>query len=123
MNATLTRPARQRTVARRERRPLAPVPVTGTFCGGATTADLLQGVAVLQIDRPEDTNDWYWCGYVVDGGRVIGVQLQKFGTGQTYFLPADLNECDCPDCTFRQRECKHMTALKQALSPLPAAAM
>jgi hypothetical protein len=54
---------------RRERKPLAPVPVTGSFSGGATTADLLQGVAVLQIDRPEDTNDWYWCAYVVERSR------------------------------------------------------
>jgi hypothetical protein len=107
---------------RRTCRPLPPVLVTGSFCGGATTADLLAGVAVLQIDRPEDTNDWYWCGYVVDGGRIIGVRLRKFGTGTVYFLPADLSECECPDCTFRQRACKHITALRQALSPLPAVA-
>jgi hypothetical protein len=103
-----------------QRKPLPPVPVAGSFCGGATTADLLAGVAVLQIDRPEDTNDWYWAAYVVDAGRIIGVQLQKFGNGVVYFLPADLSECDCPDCTFRQRACKHMTALRQALSPLAA---
>jgi hypothetical protein len=122
VNATLTRPARQRTVARRQRKPLPPVPVVGSFGGGATTSDLLAGVAVLQIDRPEDANDWYWAAYVVDGGRVIGVQLQKFGTGQTYFLPADLSDCECADRTFRERACKHMTALKQALSPLASVA-
>jgi hypothetical protein len=105
----------------RQRKPLPPVPVTGSFCGGATTADLLQGVAVLQIDRPEDNNDWYWCGYVCDDYRVVAVQLRKFGTGQTYTLPADLSSCDCPDHVYRGRPCKHMSALKQALSPLASA--
>jgi hypothetical protein len=97
--------------------------VTGLFCGGSTTADLLAGVAVLEVLRPEDS-DYYWAGYVVDNSRVIGVQLRHFGTGTVYFLPADLSECDCGDFTFRPDRpggCKHMAALRQALSPLPAA--
>jgi hypothetical protein len=105
----------------RERKPLAPVAVAGSFSGGATTADLLAGVAVLEIARPEDTEDFYWCAYVVDAGRVIGYQLCKFGTGEVYFLPADLSECDCPDGVYRSARpggCKHRVALRQALSPL-----
>jgi hypothetical protein len=29
--------------------------------------------------------------------------------------------CDCPDCTYRQRECKHLRALKAALAVRQAA--
>jgi hypothetical protein len=102
----------------RQRKPLPPVPVTGSFGEGTTQAELIAGTAVLEIARPEDTNDFYWVAYVIDGGRVVGVNLRKFGTGQTYFLPATLDDCDCADATFRQRPCKHAIALRQALSPL-----
>jgi hypothetical protein len=107
--------------ARQQRAPLPPVPVTGSFSGGATTADLLAGVAVLEIARPEDTEDFYWAAYVVDDSRIVGVRLRRFHTGKTYFLPAGLSGCDCPDHVERGRACKHMTALKQALSPLASA--
>jgi hypothetical protein len=43
------RPPRQRTVARRERKPLLPANVTARFVGGATRQDLLDGSAVLSI--------------------------------------------------------------------------
>jgi hypothetical protein len=100
-------------------RPLPPVPADGHFPGGATWQELLAGTAVLQIDRPEDTNDWYWCGYVVDSGEVRGYNLVKFGTGATYFFPADCSGCDCPDRTYRPERpggCKHMRGLAQALA-------
>jgi hypothetical protein len=106
----------------RQRKPPAqppPVPVTGSFAEGTTRAELFEGTAVLEVLRPEDSS-YYWTSYVVDAGRIIGVQLRKFGTGQVYFLPADLSECDRPDCTFRQRRCKHAQALEQALVAVEA---
>jgi hypothetical protein len=98
----------------RQRKPLPPVAVTGSFGEGTTRAELFQGVAVLEVLRPEDS-DYYWCSYVVDAGHIIGIQLRKFGVGTVYFLPADLSDCDCPDSTFWQRRCKHAAALEQAL--------
>jgi hypothetical protein len=96
------------------------VPVTGQFSGGYSAADLLQGVAVLEVLRPEDSS-FYWAAVVADAGRVIGWQLRKFGTGELYFVNADCTECDCPDAVYRGRACKHMAALRQALSPLTTA--
>ena len=117
--ATVTTPhnARQRE-QRQPRQPLPPVPVTGSFVGGAPSAhDLLHGVAVLEVLRPEDS-DYYWCQVVADAGEVIGYQLRHFGTGEVYFLPADCTDCDCPDRTYRPERpggCKHMAGLRQAL--------
>jgi hypothetical protein len=96
-------------------KPWPPVPVDGYFLAKPTTDELLAGTAVLQIDRPEDTNDWYWCQYVCDAYTVVGYELRKFGTGSVYFLPADCSDCDCPDRVYRGRACKHMTAMRQAL--------
>jgi hypothetical protein len=36
----------------------------------------------------------------------------QFGDGTTY----DLSACECPDHQYRQRECKPMAALRQALT-------
>jgi hypothetical protein len=115
--ATVTTPRNARQ--REPRKPLPPVPVTGSFVGGPPSAhDLLHGVAVLEVLRPEDS-DYYWTAVVADAGRVVGYQLAHFGTGTVYFLPADLSECDCPDRTYRPERpggCKHMRGLAQALA-------
>jgi len=106
----------------RNRKPLPPVGVNGYFSGGGSIAELCEGSAVLVI-RKGDASDAdempYWT--VADfgpDGRIAYFQLQRFGTGDRYNLPADLADCDCPDCTYRNRECKHMAALRQALTAL-----
>jgi hypothetical protein len=115
MNATATRPPRQRDRIL-PRKPYRPTEVTGSFGEGATQADLIAGVAVLEIARPADTGGFYWAAYLIDGARIVGVQIRKFGTGQAYFLPADLSECDCPDCASR-RPCELAAALRMVLPP------
>ena len=52
-----------------------------------------------------------------DGGRVLGYRLEKLD-GRAYDIDASAGEhwaCDCPDATYRGRECKHVKALQAAL--------
>jgi hypothetical protein len=99
------------------RKRLPPVPVTGSFVGGPSMNDLVHGVAVLEVLRPEDS-DYYWCSCCVDQGRLLGFYLTKFGAGQTYFVDAECKSCDCGDAVYRERQCKHARALRQALESL-----
>jgi hypothetical protein len=52
------------------------------------------------------------------GGRLW--ELRKAdGTAYTLTVNADAElACDCPDATYRHRECKHVTSLKAALAEL-----
>src|SRR5690349_14876320 len=52
-----------------------------------------------------------------DGTALVGYRLLK-ADGRMYDLPADLSRCDCPDATYRERECKHVKALRAALAAL-----
>lgn len=47
-------------------------------------------------------------------GKVTGYRLVK-DDDEAYDLPADLSSCTCADATYRERECKHLLALKAAL--------
>jgi hypothetical protein len=109
----------------RVRKPLQPVVVLGFFSGGARISEICEGSAVLVIragDHTDADEQPYWCEAFFDGaGRVESFHLVKFGSGEKYNLPADLSSCDCPDHTFREERrggCKHMAALRQALTIL-----
>jgi hypothetical protein len=47
---------------------------------------------------------------------VVGYRLGK-DDGKTYDIDAtgETWKCDCPDATYRERECKHVKALRAAL--------
>ncbi len=108
---TTTRP-------KRERKPLQPVNVTAAFVGGATRQEVIDGAAVLSVKDGDDDEAAYWCQAIYDGGKCVGFNLTKFGTGEVYFLPRDLSSCDCPDHTYRPERpggCRHMRALQVAL--------
>jgi hypothetical protein len=86
-------------------------------CGTDRIGDLFRGVAVLEISRGDDDLSWYWAQAIHDGGRVVGVELTKFGTGEKYRVTCDGDAftCDCPDSVYRGRRCKHVAALHSAL--------
>jgi hypothetical protein len=86
--------------------------ITGT---GTGLADVFHGHAILEVES-EGRMESYWVTLHLDPeGHIAGLRLQKFATGQKYDLPADLDGCECPDHLYRNRECKHMVALRQAL--------
>jgi hypothetical protein len=104
------------------RKPIPAAEVTGRLVTGAgtTLADLLAGVAVLDVSAPTGSTS-YWCGVIAEAdGHVVGFTLTKFNSGQRYQVTFDGEtwECDCPDCTFRERTCKHVLALHSALTKL-----
>jgi hypothetical protein len=49
-------------------------------------------------------------------GQLVGYRLEKLD-GQTYDIDAASEpwQCDCPDAVYRERECKHVKALRAAL--------
>ena len=102
------------------RKPLAPVQVTGSLITGLGTglADLFDGCAILEIDDARELTS-YWCSASTDvEGRITGLHIQKFATGEKYDLPATLDDCDCPDAIYRSHRpggCRHQVALRQAL--------
>jgi SWIM zinc finger len=109
--SSLTAPA---APVKPNRSPLPPVQATGR---GVGLADLFNDCAILEIDANGEETP-YWCGAITDGGKIVGVRLQKFTTGEKYQVTFDGErwECDCPDCTYRQRQCKHIAALHDALT-------
>jgi hypothetical protein len=105
----------------RGRKPLRAVQATGRLITGIGTglADLFNDCAILEITDARGEETPYWCGAVADAdGRVVAVRLQKFGTGERYQISHDGEswECDCPDSTYRGRDCKHLVALHDALT-------
>ena len=50
-------------------------------------------------------------------GRALGYRLER-RDGTAYDIDATGPDwqCDCPDATYRQRECKHARALRAALA-------
>jgi hypothetical protein len=86
---------------------------------GTGLADLFNDCAILEITDAAGELTPYWCGAIAEAdGRIVGVRLQKFGTGEKYHVTFDGQswECDCPDCTYRNRDCKHLVALHHALT-------
>jgi len=51
------------------------------------------------------------------GLACLGYRLTK-PDGTAYDVDGDYLECDCPDCTYRQRQCKHSAAVAQLGLPL-----
>ena len=98
------------------RKPQLSVQVTGALITGL--ADLFDGCAILEIDDARELTS-YWCSASTDvQGRIAGLHLQKFATGEKYDPPATLDDCDCPDAIYRSVRpggCKHQVALRQAL--------
>lgn len=116
------------TFPARDKKPLAPVSVTGRFVGGASRQDVIDGAAVLAIESGDATDrdeSAYWVSAVYAAGACVGFALVKFGTGETYELPRDLSSCGCPDATYRPGRpggCRHAAALRQALPTLTGTA-
>jgi hypothetical protein len=106
---------------RPDRKPLEPVAAVGRLLAGhgQRLPELIEGNAILEIET-EGRLESYWCGLILDpaDGHISGVKLQKFATGEKYNLPATLDDCDCPDGTYRPERplgCRHQVALRQAL--------
>jgi hypothetical protein len=105
----------------RPRKPLPPVQVTGTFSEGVTARQLRDGSAILEI--ADATGEaFYWARAVIDGRRLVGVSLQKFGTGARHHvhLNGDVS-CDCEDAACRPDRpggCKHVNAVRMAVVEL-----
>jgi hypothetical protein len=53
-------------------------------------------------------------------GDVSGVRLTKPDLTQ-YHVDLEQHSCDCPDCQYRSRECKHHKAVVAAFKALLAA--
>jgi hypothetical protein len=70
------------------------------------------GTGVLSINGVS-----YTTTVLKDQDRVTGYRLQKFD-GMVYDIDASREQwgCDCPDATYRERECKHVKALRAALA-------
>src|SRR5579885_1568079 len=71
---------RPRVNPNRERKPPAPVAVTGAFEPGVMPHDLLHGCAILTITDAARQEVFYWTKALLDqGGRMVALDLQKFG--------------------------------------------
>jgi hypothetical protein len=86
-------------------------------CGADRVHDLVHGHAVLIVTRGNKAT-LYWAQAVTDGGKIVALDLTKFGGGEKYrvALEDDAFVCDCPDATYRLRRCKHVAALHSALT-------
>lgn len=75
-------------------------------CDTALLVDLVEGraflVAGFVVKRTKDG----WCIHGLDKGAA------------EHTVSLDLSMCSCPDCKFRERDCKHIRALKGAVSEL-----
>jgi hypothetical protein len=52
-------------------------------------------------------------------GAVSGVRLRK-PDGTVYHVDLLKSECDCPDCQYRKRACKHFLACAAAFKAMTA---
>jgi hypothetical protein len=59
-----------------------------TTGAGAFLADLLNERAVLTLHGPTGER-LFWVAFVVEGGRVVGVQARAFNTGELYRITFD----------------------------------
>ena len=71
------------------------------------------GVSVLEIASVP-----YQLTVVLDGERVLAYRLLRPAAPRAYLVDVtgEAWRCDCPDATYRQRECKHVRALTKALA-------
>jgi hypothetical protein len=55
---------------------------------------------------------------VRDGERVLAYRLPRPAAPRAYVIDVTTEawRCDCPDATYRRRECKHVRALTKALA-------
>jgi hypothetical protein len=113
--------ARPRVNPTRSRKPLEPVQVVGRFAEGVTPDQLPQGSAILEIEDAKGET-FYWTEAVIDGGRLVGVTLQKFNDGDRHYVHLDGDVgCTCEDATYRPDRpggCRHVNAVLQALVEL-----
>jgi len=63
----------------------------------------------------EIQGDTYLVRYHNEGEEIAGIRLVKIGAGGAPYDIGPDGLCDCADCTFRERECKHMVALGQLI--------
>ncbi len=116
----------QRVRVKSDRKVYLPPAVTGELTAGigTTIGDLIEGCAVLSI-LADDTSEFYWATAILDGGRIVGVRLGKFGSGTSYDVCLDPetgeSSCTCPDHVWRNRSCKHIVALTAVLSAVAVA--
>jgi hypothetical protein len=70
------------------------------------------GTGVLAINGTD-----YTVTVLRNQDRITGYRLQKLD-GTVYDIDASQLDwrCDCPDSTYRERECKHVKALRAALA-------
>jgi hypothetical protein len=70
------------------------------------------GTGVLAINGTD-----YTVTSLQNQDRVTGYRLQKL-SGTVYDIDASREQwgCDCPDATYRERQCKHVKALQAALA-------
>lgn len=124
----------------RQRKPLAPVDVTGDWVPGSGPTGLIYGTAALSItDNRNGTQSLYWCESVHDGGELVGLRLTPFvrdhaidetaaatpqQAEERYYVHLRGNvSCDCADATYRPDRpggCKHVVAVRQALGLVAA---
>jgi hypothetical protein len=101
-------------------KPLEPVAVTGRILAGhgQVMHDMFHGHSILEIES-EGRLESYWLTLIISpDARIAGVRLQRFAEGQVYDLPASLDDCTCPDATYRPERpggCRHQQALRMAL--------
>jgi hypothetical protein len=101
-------------------KPLEPVQVVGRIIAGQGQVmhDMFHGHTILDIES-ESRLEFYWLTLNVSpDGHIAGGRIQRFAEGQHYDVPATLDECSCPDATFRPERpggCRHQQALRQAL--------
>jgi hypothetical protein len=86
-------------------------PVAG-FCKWVVPIGPVSHTGVLEINRTV-----YTVTVLYLDGRTAGYQLEKLG-GPVYDIDATAPEwrCDCPDAIYRERECKHVRAVRAALA-------
>jgi hypothetical protein len=127
--SAIARPVPQRQ-PRHPRKPLTDGETRGCLTTGTDRwGDLFAGVAILTVSKGDetDTDTMLYCARgVADAGRIVAIDLTKFGGGKTYRVSIDPEtgawECDCPDSMCRGRRCKHVAALLDALhwaGPMP----
>ena len=84
-------------------------PVSGT-CQWLVPINPEIGVGALAINGKP-----YVVTVLKDGNNTVGYRLEK-PDSKTYEIDAQTWECNCPDATFRERQCKHALALRAALA-------
>lgn len=96
---------------------------TCRWLGGADWDDLLEGTALLEINKHlaggKRLTTRYWCQALESEGEIVGVRLTKQNDHEVYHVDLLAESCDCPDATYRPgKACKHKKSLLAALPKL-----